>query len=308
MARPILIFFMVWAIVLIFPFHASRKGHAHHTSAVSYVFQKVGEQTVSCFSVEMIATPPRLMWVNEKNISKKEKHKKLDRFTHRFQVIVRNESDAKPLPGLDVRATFIGDEWKKTFRLRPFTENGSPTYAANVTLGPRGKYRVHISLDKLQAPGCKKNRPGQTLTAKLSFDNDFETLKEVMQSLMDTLDQLGRAALTAGLDGELVPPQKERNIRKLALRFRELIPWTANLREGESQEIYEDRAAKLLEISEQMEASAAKGDIGELVHRLAAARSICVNCHDIFQEADATGTLPRITGPRRLEKKSSPPR
>ncbi len=308
MPRQILIFSLVWVIALIFPFHSSRNGHAHHTSGVSYVLQKVGERTVGCFSVEMIATPPRLMWVDEKTIPKKEKHKRLDRFTHRFQVIVRNESDAKPVPGLGVRATFTGDEWEKTFHLRPFTENGVSTYAANVALGPRGSYRVRISIEKIHSPGCEKIRPGQTLTAKLSFDNDFETLKEVMQALLNTLDQLGRAALTAGLDGELVPPQKEQQIRKLGRRFGKLIPWMANLREGAAQELYEDRAARLLEISEQIEASAAKGDMSELVHRLAAARSVCVNCHDIFQEADSAGTPPRIPGPERPGKKSSPQR
>ena len=244
--RCILFFIAPFAIALVSPFASIQDGYAHHTSGISYVFQKVGERTVGCFSIEMTATPPRLMWVDEKKISKKEKNKRLNRFTHRFLVAVRNKSDAKAVPGLRVRVKFSGDEWEKTFTLRPFTENGDSVYAANATLGPRGTYQVSVSLEGTRAPDCKKIRPGETLTAKLSFDNDYETLKEVMQALLSTLDQLGRAALTAGLDGEFVPPQKERRIRKLAKRLKELVPWTANLREGAAQELYEDRAARLL--------------------------------------------------------------
>lgn len=302
------VFHLAWAISLIFSFYPGRLGHAHHTSGISYVLQKVGMQTIGCFSVEMIATPPRLTETDEKNLSQKEKHKMLDRFTHRFQVVVRNESDARPLAGLEVRATFTGAEWENTFRLQPATENDTPIYAANVALGPRGKYQVRISLGNIPAASCRKIRPNQVLTVKLAFENDFETLKEVMQAMLRTLGGLGQAALTAGLDGELLPPRLEEKIRKLAARLREIVPWTVNLREGAAQEVFEDHAARLLEISEKIQASAAKGDMDELVHRIAAARSACVSCHEIFQEADATGTMPRVSGFGKAKMKSPPRR
>ena len=70
-----------FAIALASPFASIQEIFAHHTSGISYIFQKMGEQTVGCFSVEMTATPPKPMWVDEKEISKKDKHKRLDRFT-----------------------------------------------------------------------------------------------------------------------------------------------------------------------------------------------------------------------------------
>lgn len=272
-----------------------REGSAHHTSHISYVFQKVGEKTVGCFSVELVATPPQLKGAKGQNLSKAERHKKLEGFTHRFRVIVRDEmKDQTPISGLIVRARFSTEGWEKTFPLQPLTENGDPAYAANVGLGPRGPYEVAVTLQGSRASSCEKIGPGETLTAKIAFDNDYESLREVMDALMKTMDLLGRETLTAGLDGEIVPPGKKARIRRLAVRFNKLVPWTVSLREGAAQNIYEDRAARMLELSEQMTAAANQADFDTLIRRIADVRGVCTNCHEIFQEADATGKLPKL--------------
>jgi hypothetical protein len=115
-----------------------------------------------------------------------------------------------------------------------------------------------------------------------------------MAALETAFLRLGAQTLALGLDGEFVPPKTEKVIRRQAVRFKELIPWMANLREGAAQEVYEDRAAKLLEIAENIETAARKADYGTLAYRLADARAVCAACHKIFQEADSTGTLPRL--------------
>jgi len=262
------------------------RASAHHTSAIGYLFQKVGEWESRDLTLVLVATPPRLPDAERARLSPAEAHKRLAGFTHRFQVTVsRKGKTPKPLPGLRVRLRFSGDEWERTFPLHPAMEKGEPAYAANLTLGPRGAYRV-----------VAEARAGGKLLAKaaFSFDYDYESLKEVMNDLQALLAGLGRDALTLGLDGEAVPPRKTARLRKQAARFRALVPWTVNLRAGAAQNLYEEEAAKLLEAAEAIAAAAGRRDPGAVVDGLAAARRACVRCHEIFQEADATGGPPKI--------------
>lgn len=291
--RPQLIFFrasLALAIVLALPGPLP----AHHTSAITYVYQRVGEQAAGCYKIELAATPPRLALPNADRLSRSETHQKLDAFTHRFEIEVRRQIDLVPVHGPSVRLRFSGEGWGETFPLVPFTRKGTSAWGANVALGPRGAYGVTATIENIGPGGCDSPHTGRTLAVKFSYDYDYETNKQAMNALKDTLDKLGAMTLTLGLDGEFVPPRVEEGVNKQATKFKALVPWVVNLREGAAQPVYEDRAAKLLEAAEGIEAAAKKADWGALVHRLAEARAVCAACHEIFQEADSTGSNPKL--------------
>lgn len=272
---------------------------AHHTSAITYVYQRVGEQTAGCYKIELAATPPKLTLPNTDRLSRSATHGKLDAFTHRFEIEVRRQIDLVPALGPGVRLRFSGEGWSETFPLAPFTRKGAPAWGANVTLGPRGAYGVTAIIENIGPGGCDTPHIGKTLVVKFSFDYDYETNKQTMGALKDTLDKLGSMTLTLGLDGEFVPPLVEERVKKLAAKFKALVPWMVNLREGAAQPVYEDRAAKLLEVAEGIDGDAKKANWDALVHRLAEARAVCSACHKIFQEADSTGSLPNLPGQRK---------
>ena len=269
---------------------------AHHTSSISYVYQKVGEKAAGCFTVEVISLPPG--WIprkSGKNHSRKARHKILDKFTHRFQVNVRWTNNLKSIGGLRVLLEFAQGSWRKSNSLQTIVKNGDPAYASNVALGPRGAYGVTALIEGLPLAACPKLKGGP-VQLRFTFEYDYETVKQVMRAMEDALKKMGGQAVALGLDGEFISPGEEAAIRKEAAKLKDLIPWTVNLREGAAQNIYEDRAAKLLEIAEGIEAAARKGDFTALIRRLADARVVCAACHDIFQEADSTGALPSLPG------------
>ena len=285
----------LWAaIALALPLGLLPPSAAHHTSRISYVYQEVGEKPSDCYSIKLAATPPK--WTPGKGgkISPGALHKKMSAFSHRFLLHLRRWRDLKAIGGPGVWLTFERDDWRKTFRLRRSLVGGEPAYAANVALGPRGAYAVTARIEGAPHSGCKKIPKGGKISVNFEFENDYESLKEVMTALESALLGLAKRTLTLGLDGEFVPPRAEKRIRDQAARLKDLVQWTVNLREGAAQEIYEDRAARLLEVTEGIEAAARKADYGGIVRRLGAARAACVGCHDIFQEADATGGPPKL--------------
>lgn len=288
--------FVPWVIICFF-FQVVFTGPsaAHHTNRISYIFQKVGEKTIGCYAVELIATPPK--WIPQKGttINGDAYHGKLKQFSHRFQVYVRNRlNNLKAVAGKTIKLKFEHGKWTKSFSLHSFIQNGDPTYAVNAALGPRGHYSVSVAIDGFPAPGCKKNPTDGKLTPIFSFNYDYETLKQVMGAMEAVFRRLGNQTLTLGLNGKFIPPQTKEEVRKQAVYFKELVPLMTNLREGDEQKIYEDRVAKLLKIAEQIEASAQKMEYSTLTSHLADARKICANCHEIFQEADSTGIPPKI--------------
>ena len=232
---------------------------AHHTNVVQYVFQRVGEGKAGPFEVVLTATRPKIAAPDGKKLTPAEEHKLLEGITHRFQAEVR-PGPAAPQGPIQVRLRFTQEEWSRTFTL-PREPGAEPIHAANVTLGPRGRYEVQAIVEA--------GAPARRWEASLSFDYDYEKLKDVMRALLRGLDRLGRETLTLGLDGEAVPPAKEAQIRKLAKRFQELAPWAAELREGAAQETYEAEAKKLIAAAAEAGAAAARADYAALAARLA---------------------------------------
>lgn len=261
---------------------SGRPAPAHHTSVIQYVVQRVGEAKAGPFDVVLTATPPKAAGAGSKKLSPAEAHKLIGDFTHRFKAEILSTS---PVPPLRVRLRFTQEGWSRTFVLS--REPGKdPAYSANVALGPRGEYAVEAILED--------GSPARTRRASLSFDYPYEKLKEVMQALLRSLDRLGRKALTLGLDGEIVPPAREAEVRKEAARLRDLVPWVVQLRRGAGQETFEAEAEKLLARVKEAEAAAARADYAALAARLAAARAACEGCHRIFQQADAEGKMPEL--------------
>ena len=281
------------AISLLFLFLFSmpfspRNSPAHHTSSISYIFQEVGKQKTGNIKIELNAMPPRFIKTNNQK-SIQHVHKILSRFTHRFEMRVTNDKSGGPLPGkLDVKLEFTQDEWDKTFKLKRFRKGKQIIYGANVKLGEKGPYAITAVISGL-APHLVRTR--------FSFDFDPESVKDVMRDLEKTLAKLGRKTLTLGLDGNDIPQRKELEIKKLTRKFRYFVPWISNLREGEAQELYDDLTRKLLDLAEVMEKNARKPDYDRLAGDLAAARTLCSECHRIFQEADSTGKPVRLPAP-----------
>lgn len=262
-----------------------RPAPAHHTNVVQYVFQRVGEAKAGPFDVVLTASQPEPASKGGKKLSPAEERRLLENFTHRFKAEILSTA---PVPPLRVRLRFTQEGWSHAFALER-GPGGDPAYSANVTLGPRGRYEVEALIEG--------GTPAQSWRASFTFDYGYEKLKDVMQALLRGLDRLGREALTLGLDGEIVPPAKEAEIKKQAARFRELVPWVAELRRGAGQEAYEAEALKLLGRAREAEAAAARADYAALAARLAAVRAACESCHRIFQQADAAGKTPRLPPP-----------
>ena len=253
---------------------------AHHTSSISYIFQEVGKQQIGNIKIELNAMPPRLIKTNTQK-SIQHVHRILSRFTHRFEMRVTNGKNGNSPPGkLDVKLKFTQGEWDKTFTLKWFRKDEQVIYGANVKLVEKGPYTITAVISGLTP------RPIQT---RFSFDFDPESVKDVMRDLEKTLAKLGRKALTLGLDGEPVSRHKARQINQLAIKFRYFVPWISNLREGEAQALYDDLTRKLLDLAEIIEISARKPDYDRLAGNLAAARTLCSECHQVFQEADSAG-------------------
>ena len=118
-----------------------------------------------------------------------------------------------------------------------------------------------------------------------------------MRDLENALANLGRETLTLGLDGEPVSQLKARQINQLAVKFKYFVPWISNLREGEAQELYDGYTRKLLDLAEIIEINAREPDYDRLAGNLAAARTLCSECHQIFQEADSTGKPVKLPAP-----------
>ncbi len=264
-------------VPLLLPSHAS----AHHTSSIAYILQEVGRKKVGGVEMELRAMPPRLTGRAGAQESPRNAHDLLSRFTHRFEMRVTGNpgGEATP-PKVDVQILFAQDEWRKTFSMKRLSEERPDTYGANVRLGEKGPYAVTATIFGLSP---------SPLRARFSFDFDPESVRSAMRDLAKTLSHLGCETLTLGLDGQAVPPQKERRIRNLAARFRYLAPWVSNLREGEEQELYDGFAQRLRDLAATIAASVQKADYDRLAGNLAAARALCSKCHRIFQEADSTG-------------------
>lgn len=253
---------------------------AHHTSSISYIFQEIGKEIRGNIKIELSAMPPRLIKTNNRK-SIQQVHKILSRFTHRFEMRVSQTKSRKILTKiLDVKLKFTQNEWNKTFTLKRFRRDKQIIYGANVELGEKGPYAITAVISGL-APN--------PLTTRFSFDYDPESVKSVMKDLERTLAKLGRKTLTLGLDGNDIPQRKVLEIKQLSQKFSYFIPWISNLREGQAQEQYDGLTQKLLDLAETMEKNARKPDYDRLVENLAAARTLCSQCHRIFQEADSTG-------------------
>ena len=194
--------------------------------------------------------------------------------------ILNDKSGGSASKKLDLKLKFVQNDWGKTFTLKRSRKDKQEIYGANVKLGEKGPYTITAVISGL-APHPTRTR--------FSFDFDPESVKGVMRDLKNTLANLGRETLTLGLDGEFVPREKERHIQRLAKKFRYFVPWISNLREGEAQEFYDGLTRKLLDLAEIMTKNAQKPDYDRLAENLAAARTLCSRCHQIFQEADSTG-------------------
>lgn len=278
------------AIIFLFLFLFSmpfspRDSPAHHTSSISYILQEVGKKKVGDVEMELKAMPPSLIKSNTQK-SIKHVHKILSRFTHRFEMRVSKTKGGKILTkNLDVKLKIIQNEWEKTFTLKRFRKGKQEIYGANVKLGEKGPYAITAVISGLSP---------HPVRAQFSFDYDPESVKGVMKDLERTLAKLGRKTLTLGLDGNDIPQRKELEINKLTKKFTYFVPWTSNLREGEAQELYDDLTRKLLDLAGIMEENARKPDYDRLAENLAAARTLCSQCHRIFQEADSTGKPVRL--------------
>ena len=258
----------------------ARPAPAHHTNVIQYVFQRVGTAQAGPHEVVLTASRPKAPAGTA--LTLEEEHKLVGKATHRFQAEVLS---ASPVPPLRVRLRFAGEEWSREFALER-QPGADPVFAANVALGPKGKYAVEAVLEEAATAG-------RSYRASFSFDFSYEGLKEVMRALRRSMDRLGRETLTLGLDGEIVPPAKHAEIRKLAARFREMAPLAVDFRQGARQELYAAEGGKLAAAAQKVEAAAAKGDFTALTARLAEARAACESCHRIFQEADASGKAPQ---------------
>lgn len=184
-----------------------------------------------------------------------------------------------------MKLKFTQNEWEKTFTLKRFRKGKQEISGANIILGEKGPYTITAAISGL-AP-----HPIQT---RFSFDFDSGSVKDVMKDLEKILANLGRETLTLGLDGDFIPRRKERQIEQLAEKFSYFVPWISNLREGEAQELYDGYTQKLLDVAETIEINAKKPDYDRLAGNLAAARTLCSECHRIFQEADSTGEPVRL--------------
>ena len=258
-----------------------RNSPAHHTSSIAYILQEVGKKNIGSTEIELNVMPPRLIKHRNAPKSLGHTHKLLSRFTHRFEMRISNAKDSNySTRKIDVKLKFAQNEWEKTFTLKRFQKGKQIIYGANVKLGEKGPYTITAVISGL-AP--------HLIRAQFSFDFDPESVKDVMRDLEKTLANLGRETLTLGLDGKSIPRRKEHQIGQLAEKFRYLVPWISNLREGEAQELYDGLTRKLLDLTEIMEKNAKKPDFDRLAENLAAARTLYSKCHQIFQEADSTG-------------------
>ena len=282
-AISLLFFFLIFT-----PF-APRNTPAHHTSSISYIFQEVGKKKIENMEIELNAMPPRLIKQENTPKSMEHAHRLLSRFTHRFEMRIKDTKDRSPLSKkLEVQLKFTQNEWEKTFTLKRFRKDKQEIYGANVQLGEKGPYAITAVISGL-APHPVRTR--------FSFDFDPESVKDVMKDLEKILANLGRETLTLGLNGKFIPRQKERQINQLSEKFKFFVPWISNLREGEAQELYDDLTRKLLDLAETIEINALKPDYDRLAGNLAAARTLCSECHRIFQEADSTGKPVRLPAP-----------
>ena len=276
--------YLAISLFLLFLFYIAffpRNSPAHHTSSIAYVLQEVGKKKIGNIEIELNTMPPRLIKHRNAPKSLEHTHKLLSRFTHRFEMRILNDKNGGPTSKkLDVKLKFVQSEWEKTFSLNRFRKDKQEFYGANVKLGEKGPYTITAVISGL-AP--------HPIRAQFSFDFDPESVKDVMRDLEKTMANLGRETLTLGLDGKSIPRRKEHQIGQLAEKFRYLVPWISNLREGEAQEFYDGLTRKLLDLTEIMEKSAQKPDFDRLAENLAAARALCSKCHQIFQEADSTG-------------------
>ncbi|MDA1001461.1 MAG: hypothetical protein O2807_13220 [bacterium] len=271
------------AILAILAGWPASPARAHHTSRIGYVLQRVGEARAGAFHIELISTPP-LLPASRKGKETRADHKRLPGFTHRFQAIVKTDDD-KSVSGLQVSIRFTQNAWSRTFPLAEIHGKGETSYAGNLTLGPKGPYAVRVILRPAAAA---------PLFADFSFEHDFESVKEVMREMEKLLAALGKDIFTLGLDGEIPTPGRMDAIREKIARLRGTIPWLSNLREGAAQERFDAEVDALLAVVKKMEATARRDALGELVPLLFSTRAACVRCHGIFQEADATGKLPKI--------------
>ncbi len=258
-----------------------RNSPAHHTSSIAYVLQEVGKKKIGNIEIELNTMPPRL--IKHRNITQSlgHTHKLLSRFTHRFEMRISNAKNSNySTRKIDVKLKFVQNEWGKTFTLKKFRKDKQKIYGANVRLGEKGPYTITAIISGISS------HPTRT---RFSFDFDPESVKSVMRDLEKTMAKLGRETLTLGLDGKSIPRRKEHQIGQLAEKFRYLVPWISNLREGEAQELYDGLTRKLFDLAQIMEKSAQKPDYDRLAENLAAVRTLCSQCHQIFQEADSTG-------------------
>ena len=263
-----------------------RNSPAHHTSSIAYVLQEVGKKKIGNIEMELNTMPPRLITRRTTPKSLEHTHKLLSRFTHRFEMRISRHNAGVPFTkNLDVKLKFTQNEWGKTFTLQRFEKDTQIIYGANVKLGEKGPYTITAIISGISS---------HPIRAQFSFDFDPESVKDVMRDLEKTMANLGRETLTLGLDDKSIPRRKEHQIGQLAEKFRYLVPWISNLREGEAQELYDGLTRKLLDLAEIMEKSARKPDFDRLAGNLAATRALCSKCHQIFQEADSTGKPIRL--------------
>ena len=260
-------------------FAAPYDSPAHHTSSIAYVLQKVGQQEIGNVKIELNTMPPKRIRGESARESPENTHALLSQFTHHFEMrVAKKEDDGSLPPEFGVKLAFAQGEWRKTFTLKRLPQRG--VYGANVKLDEKGAYVITATISGLSPPPVR---------ARFSFDFDPESVKDAMRGMEKTLGRLGQETLTLGLDGKSVPPQKERRIRGLAAKFAYLVPWTSNLREGDAQELYDEFTEKLRALSRVMTKNIEKPDYDRLAENLAAARTLCAQCHRIFQEADAEG-------------------
>ncbi|MFQ5694171.1 MAG: hypothetical protein ACE5IM_14180, partial [Nitrospinota bacterium] len=203
------------------------KAAAHHTSAMPYTFQRLGDRTVRGYVVDLLSMAPRMIPGKGRRggIDVEEVHKKLARYTHRFMVSVHHAKTADPVPRLDVHLTLAQKGWKKRVRMQPTSETGQPAYAANVALGPRGPYDLLVEIRPVPGmplPAAASFTPEVRLT--FAFDYAYERLKDVMQAMAETLASLGNEALTLGLDGEIVGPDRLESLKAKTIQLRRLAP------------------------------------------------------------------------------------
>ena len=230
-----------------------RNSPAHHTSSIAYVLQEVGKKKIGNIEMELNTMPPRLITRRTTPKSLEHTHKLLSRFTYRFEMRISRHNEGVPFTkNLDVKLKFTQNEWEKTFTLQRFEKGKQIIYGANVKLDETGPYAITAIISGISS---------HPIRAQFSFDFDPESVKDVMRDLEKTMANLGRETLTLGLDGKSIPRRKEHQIGQLAEKFRYLVPWISNLREGEAQELYDGLTRKLLDLAEIMEKSARKAGL-----------------------------------------------